>query len=233
MNDEIALFISVPVACFRVPRAREYFETYPLPPPATVYGMLLSMVGEVNRRVHESAQIAIALVSEPDYSTVLRTMWRVKNKNDGLGLGTNRRPDFQELLTDTKLAVWIRGGENETHAVSLARRVRDAFSNPANIQRFGGLCLGESTHLVDEIKLLETVDAAQFSNTQMLLAEDEGDLSLPVWADHVGAASVWGQYRLTDFSVDDFGEIPANAWTTINRPPLISAIPPQAQERLF
>lgn len=225
MNDEIALYISVPVACFRVPRAREYFETYPLPPPATVYGMLLSLVGEVNRRVHETAQIAVALVSEPNYSTVLRTMWRVKNKNDGLGLGTNRRPDFQELLTDTKLVVWVRGGANEPHEISLARRVRNAFENPAQINRFGGLCLGESTYLVDEIKLLETVNAAAFSNSQMLLAEDEGDLSLPIWADHVGAASVWGQYRLTNLPVENLDRVPENAWTTICRPPLIPDLP--------
>ena len=83
--DTISLCISVPVACFRVPRAREYFETFPCPPPSTVYGMLLSTVGEVNRRTHEGAEIAIALLSEPDYSVVLRTLWRVKDRHEGPG----------------------------------------------------------------------------------------------------------------------------------------------------
>src|SRR6202044_1447868 len=42
------VFVSAPVASFRVPQAREYWETLPCPPPATVYGMLLSAVGEPN-----------------------------------------------------------------------------------------------------------------------------------------------------------------------------------------
>src|SRR2546426_966838 len=109
----VGLYVSIPIACFRVPRAREYFETFPCPPPSTVYGMLLSMVGEINRRAHEGAEIAIALLSEPHYSVVLRTLWRVKAKNAGPGLGNNRRPDFQEILSDTRLAVWIRKGTRE------------------------------------------------------------------------------------------------------------------------
>ncbi|WP_422387114.1 CRISPR-associated protein Cas5 [Aphanizomenon flos-aquae] len=34
----------VPIACFRQSPAREYAETYPVPPLSTVYGMLLSLV---------------------------------------------------------------------------------------------------------------------------------------------------------------------------------------------
>lgn len=231
--EQIGLYVSIPVACFRVPRAREYFETYPLPPPATVYGMLLSMVGETNRRVHESAQIAIALISEPAYSTVLRTLWRVKNKNDGLGSGGNRRPDFQELLTDVKLIVWIRSGSGESSEISLMNRVRNAFANPNQINRFGGLSLGESTHLVDEIKLLENFEVSKIETCQILLNEESGDLSLPIWADHVGAASVWGQYRLTDFSVDEFDKVPVNAWTIIRRESVSKNPPQTSQESLF
>src|SRR6267142_1640751 len=139
----VRLYVSVPVACFRVPRAREYFETFPCPPPATVYGMLLSMVGEINRRTHEGAEIAIALLSEPRYSVVLRTLWRVKDKNEGPGLGTNRRPDFQELLSDIQLAVWVRRGEEEDNDTSLAQRIEGALDSPATVSRFGGLSLGE------------------------------------------------------------------------------------------
>ena len=214
MAEIVGLYISVPVACFRVPRAREYFETFPVPPPATVYGMLLSLVGETNRRVHETAEIAVAVLSEPAYSVVLRTMWRVKNKNDGLGLGNNRRPDFQELLTDVQLAIWIRAGENEPHELSLAERVQNALTNSAKVERFGGLSLGESTHLVDEVKPL---DYEQIESCQLLLNEDDGDLSLPVWVDHVGAASNWQQYRLTDFKINNAGDIHSNAWSTIQR----------------
>jgi len=210
--ESVSLYISVPVACFRVPRAREYFETFPCPPPATVYGMLLAMVGEVNRHAHEGTKIAIAMLSEPDYSVVLRTMWRVKNKNDGPGLGNNRRPDFQELLTDVQLAVWIRPGDSESVATSLAQRVSQALDKTADVSRFGGLSLGESTHLVDEVTYLRH----QNLRGRLLLAEPDGDLSLPIWPDHVGSATRWGQYRLEDCDLTE--ELPERAWTVIRRP---------------
>jgi CRISPR-associated protein Cas5t len=208
--ETIGLYVSVPVASFRVPRAREFFETFPVPPPATVYGMLLSMIGEVNRRVYEGTEIAIALLSEPEYSVVLRTLWRVKKKESGLGLGENRRPDFQELLTDIRLAVWIR--DEEMMETSLAKRIRKSFDNPSTINRFGGLCLGESTHLVDEVSLLKPSE----KQGQFLIAEDDGDLSLPIWPDHVGSKTRWGQYHLQQSNLSD--GIPENAWTVIQRP---------------
>ncbi|PYS25481.1 MAG: type I-MYXAN CRISPR-associated protein Cas5/Cmx5/DevS [Acidobacteria bacterium] len=167
--ENVGLYVSVPVACFRVPRAREYFETLPCPPPSTVYGMLLSMVGEMNRREHEGAEIAIALVTKPAYSVVLRTLWRVKSKKYGPGTGDNRRPDFQELLTDVGIAVWIRQGKFEASQFSLAERVNNALDDPTGISRFGGLCLGESTHLVDDIKQLES----RVVYGCLLIAEDE------------------------------------------------------------
>ena len=150
--EAAGLYVSIPLACFRVPRAREYFEAFPCPPPATVFGMLLSMVGEINRRVHEGAELAIAVLSNPAYSVVLRTLWRVKNKNQGPGMGVNRRPDFQELLTGIDLVVWIRAGSLERAAVPLVQRVRLALQDPSSIARFGGLSLGERTVvLVDQI----------------------------------------------------------------------------------
>jgi CRISPR-associated protein Cas5t len=210
--EPVSLYVSVPVACFRVPRAREYFETFPCPPPSTVYGMLLSMVGEVNRRVHEGAEIAIALLSEPAYSVVLRTLWRVKERGEGLGLGSNRRPDFQELLTDVRLAVWVRSGAGETSLTPLSERVKNSLAQPGSIYRFGGLSLGESTHLVDEISSLKQ----KTEGGRLLVAEDAGDLSLPIWPDHVGSVTRWGQYRLKKFDLT--AVLPEDAWTIIQRP---------------
>lgn len=210
--NAIGLYVSVPIASFRVPRAREYFETFPCPPPSTVYGMLLSMVGEVNRRVHEGAEIAIAMLSEPAYSVVLRTLWRVKGRNDGPGLGNNRRPDYQELLTDVRLAVWVRKGKSENGDRALADRVRASLHQPSSVSRFGGLSLGESTHLVDEVSLLDQ----RAREGRLLVAEDDGDLSLPIWPDHVGSATQWGQYRLIDANLSL--ELPEAAWTVIRRP---------------
>ena len=213
--NRIGLYISVPVASFRVPRAREYFETFPVPPPATVYGMLLSMCGELNRRVYEGAEIAIALLSKPSYSVILRTMWRVKRRQTGLGLGENRRPDFQEVLTDLQLAVWVRPGLAERTENPLATRLRSALFKPDKVARFGGLSLGESTHLVNEVKLLDD----QVVCGRLLLGLDEGDLSLPIWPDHVGSRTRWGQYRLSDkadITTDTLDN--ESAWTAIRRP---------------
>ena len=213
----VGLYVSVPIACFRVPRAREYFETFPCPPPSTVYGMLLSMVGEVNRGQHEGAEIAIALLSEPSYSVVLRTLWRVKDRKEDPGLGTNRRPDFQELLSDTQLAVWIRKGVSEKAAQSLASRVEQAIQHPETVSRFGGLSLGESTHLVNDVTKLRNEEI----RGRLLMAQDEGDLSLPIWPDHVGSITRWGQYRLLDKREITSAELDdKSAWTVIRRPSL-------------
>jgi CRISPR-associated protein Cas5t len=208
------LYVSVPVAGFRVSQAREYWETYPVPPPSTVYGMLLSLVGEQNRLVHCGAEVAIGLVSDPNRSVVLRTLWRVKDAKVGPGLGNNKRPDYQEILSDIRLSVWVRQGTREKGSASLAKRLALAFDVPANLHRFGGLSLGESTHLVDEIRRWRHGDPTR---GLMLLADDQGDLSLPIWPDHVGSQGTrWGQFKLTDMALDE--DPPQHAWTTIYPP---------------
>ncbi|MFZ5697721.1 MAG: type I-MYXAN CRISPR-associated protein Cas5/Cmx5/DevS [Pseudomonadota bacterium] len=213
MHDSIALYVSVPVASFRVPRAREYFETLPCPPPSTVYGMLLSLVGETNRHAHEGAEIAIALVSQPEYSVVLRTLWRVKSRKQGLGQGENKRPDFQELLTNVRIVVWVRRGAVETATSPLANRVQQAVMQPDTVSRFGGLSLGESTHLVDELRVAREEDAI---DGKVLLQDESGELSLPIWPDHVGSRNTsWRQFTLGDGLV---GAWPAKrAWVAIQR----------------
>ena len=77
--------------------AREYLETEILPPPATCYGFLLSLVGETKRSRHIGCRVAPALLDETVQSVVLRTVWRVKKMP--LGSPGNTRPDYQQLLT--------------------------------------------------------------------------------------------------------------------------------------
>lgn len=205
-----ALYVSVPVASFRVPQAREYFETLPCPPPSTVYGMLLSLVGEPNRLRHIGAEVALALLSTPERSVVLRTLWRVKTRKAGPGIGENKRPDFQELLTGVRLVVWVRPGVHE-EAPRLVDRLRGAIAVPKHTSRFGGLSLGESTHLIDEVRPLRQSDV---TSGQLLVCDPEGALALPVWPDHVGSARTrWEQYRLVPSSIGP--EPDEKAWTTI------------------
>jgi CRISPR-associated protein Cas5t len=180
--------VAVPIACFRKGLAREYLETEQIPPPATCYGFLLSLVGETDRRQHIGCRVSPVLLNRPEISVVLRTVWRIKKTP--LGSAGNTRPDYQQLLGPVELSVWLDSAE-ERGGKRLEDRVRQALEKPASIKRFGGLCLGESSHLVDEVSLLDRVkDRAEYhgrSGQAFLLAE-RGRLTLPVWVDHVGSA---------------------------------------------
>ena len=208
-DEPIKLFVAVPVTCLKPSRAREYLETLTCPSPATVYGLLLSLVGEEDRQVHMGTEIAIGIIGKPEISTVLRTVWRIKSKDSDPGLSDNKRPDFQELLTGLELVIWLRPGSDGGNP-TLHQRVRNAFAEPASISRFGGLSLGESTHLVDIIRPWRDGDPEA---ERILKHDPDGDLSLPVWVDHVGSGkTVFDQYRLVEA-----GELSGSAdyWSTI------------------
>ncbi|CAN5245061.1 type I-MYXAN CRISPR-associated protein Cas5/Cmx5/DevS [soil metagenome] len=180
----LGIYVTVPVACFRKGMAREYLETEPLPPPATCYGFLLSLVGETDRRKHVGCRVAPVLLNKPPTSVVLRTVWRVKHKT--LGASGNTRPDYQQLLTDVQLLIWLDSSED---ANKLEDRVRAAITHPGSVTRFGGLSLGESTHMVNDVSLWDRVaDRITFKEGRAFLMADKGRLTLPVWVDHVGSA---------------------------------------------
>ena len=181
----LGLYVTVPIACFRKGLAREYLETEQLPPPATCYGFLLSLVGETDRRRHIGCRVAPVLINQPPTSVVLRTVWRVKKMP--LGSSGNTRPDYQQLLTGVELAIWLDSTDEANGG--LETRARQALSNPAAVSRFGGLSLGESTHLVDEVTTIEK-SANRLSNrtARIYLIVTKGRLTLPVWVDHVGSA---------------------------------------------
>jgi CRISPR-associated protein Cas5t len=185
----IGIYVTVPVACFRKGLAREYLETEPLPPPSTCYGFLLSLVGETQRRRHVGSRVVPGLLHYPAQSVVLRTVWRVKKTP--LGSPGNTRPDYQQLLTGVELLIWLDSSdEQESNGPPLEQRVTDALGNPAAVQRFGGLSLGESTHLVNDVSLLEPKlhNRLQDMKPKLFLVHDRGRLTLPVWVDHVGSA---------------------------------------------
>lgn len=215
----VGLYVTVPIASFRAAQAREYLETLPCPPPSTVYGMLLALVGEPDRLQHRGAEVAVALLTEPARSTLLRTAWRIKDRRLSPGVGNNRRPDFQEVLTGVELGVWVRHGKDETAPVSLAERVGQALRDPASVQRFGGLSLGESPYLVDEIspRFPPPWDGPEPPPVRWLVADVRGNLALPIWPDHVGSAGTrWGQFRLETAAWTP--EPPEEAWVAVNPP---------------
>lgn len=208
------LYVTVPIACFRKGLAREYLETEALPPPATCYGALLSLVGETDRHSHIGVRVCPVLLSEPALSVVLRTVWRVKSKP--LGSPGNTRPDYQQLLSPVQLLIWLDSSE-EAGSRLLEDRVRRALDRPDEVTRFGGLCLGESTHLVDEVCRFEA-GAARFAHLpeegRAFLLADRGRLTLPVWVDHVGSAG-------TRYVTGDLVEHPSPSAPPTARMPVI------------
>ena len=204
----IALKIEVPIACFRQSRAREYAETYPVPPPSTVYGMLLSLVGEENRYKHCGVKLAIALLSEPEKSVVVRTFRRFKNRD--IQHPKNAKPDYQELLTNIEFIVWVATGTDKAKP-TLRERLQQAFTNPAAINRFGGLCLGESRDLVNAVTLL--LENHYGESLQWLVRDEDGLITLPYWVDHVGSKETrWLRYVLQE---SQQSQPPELSWTII------------------
>jgi len=192
----ITLQVEVPIACFRQSRAREYAETYPVPPPSTVYGMLLSIVGEMDRYKHCGTRLAIALRSQPEKSTVIRTFRRFKKKE--ISDPSNARPDYQELLTDIQLILWVNAGTDAAKP-TLQERLQVALTHPESIERFGGLCLGESRDLVNAVTLLPKT--YQGDALRWLVQDENGFLTLPYWVDHVGSQNTrWRRYSLQALS---------------------------------
>lgn len=179
----IGLYVTVPIACFRKGQAREYLETEGVPPPATCYGFLLSLVGETVRSRHVGCRVGPVLLNKPEISTVLRTMWRVKNLP--LGSGGNIRPDYQQLLCPVELVVWLDSTEETNPGEHLEARVQMALDQPQTITRFGGLSLGESSHLVDQCKRFQPDEQRR---GRAFLLSKPGSMTLPVWVDHVGSA---------------------------------------------
>jgi CRISPR-associated protein Cas5t len=207
----ISLRVDVPIACFRQSRAREYAQTYFVPPPSTVYGMLLSIVGEMDRYKHQGSQLAIALISEPQKSTVIRTFRRFKKKD--IHDETNARPDYQELLTNIEFIVCLQSGNDQAQP-TLSERLQLAFTNPESIDRFGGLCLGESRDLVNSVSLLSNISTT--NSLRWLIQDEDGLLTLPHWVDHVGSqGTCWRRYSL-QLTESPATVPPESAWTAID-----------------
>lgn len=188
----------MPIACWRIGAAREYLETYVLPPPATCYGAMLSLVGEEDRHRHRGCRMTAGIIAaEPTTAVVLRSLWHVKSTRTPLGNDENARPDFQQLRLRNDLIVWLDSSEEEAEQ-TLEHRVKAAFANPGAINRFGALSLGESTHLVNDIWLL--IDPSPPAPCRTFLLDAAGTVTMPTWVDHVSSTG-------TRFAVGEFIEV--------------------------
>lgn len=191
----ITLRVKVPYGRFRKSFARSYAETYPLPPPATIYGMLLSLVGERFRRRHEGVRLAFAFRQIPRIATNLSKLSRYKYGVPGKQSKLGNAPDFVEILCGIEFLCWIDSTQEigSDALPTLERRIIEAINFPDKVNRSGILCLGLSDDIVDEVVLCQSITGTW----HRLLPEDTGQVELPIWVDHVGSANTrWNRYNL-------------------------------------
>ena len=136
----------------------------------------------------------MAFRSMPEKSVVLRKIRRFKQPD--LNSPENSRPDYQEILTEIEMVLWVDASQDRS-SPNLSHRIQQGLADPSSIERFGSLCLGESSHLVDSIDLL--IDGYERGKLQWLVRDLFGWLTLPYWVDHVGSTGTrWERYKIME-----------------------------------
>jgi CRISPR-associated protein Cas5t len=197
----LSLQITAPFATFTNSRSREYAASFKYPSPATIYGLLLSLIGEVDRTRHLGVKIAIGILSEPKSTVLLRTFKRAKDKD--INSPVNSRPDYQEVLCGLNLIICVDSSEDKN---LLENRILETLNHPEKTERFGGLSLGESRDLVNDLRIIEQLPVS----TDWLIRNPKGE-ALPVWVDYQGSENTrWETFTLGSFHQDAFCIIQAN-----------------------
>lgn len=205
------LYIDCPCTSFPRSFARDYKETYDYPPPSTIYGFLLSLVGEEDLTTHVGVKLAIGIIGDaPPISRILRKQRHHKYDNGGSnhkkreqkygeGVFPSQqfcKPNFQELLTDLKVVIKLNSN-GESASIKLDERVAIALSTPEQITRFGGLSLGESWAMINGIRTYREEDG----EIRWLVKDNRGLIGLPVWIDRSTSRGMFER-----FSFGKFGE---------------------------
>ncbi|MEB3190872.1 MAG: CRISPR-associated protein Cas5 [Snowella sp.] len=190
-------YLDCPCTSFPRSFARDYKETYLYPPPSTVYGFLLSLVGEEDLTAHLGVKIAIGLIGEPPpISRIVRKQRHHKFSKQRLGTYPSSKfskPNFQELLTGLKIAISIDSSAEKT-PVTLAERVAIAVSTPEQIIRFGGLSLGESWAMVNGFRPYRESDG----EIRWLTVDNRGLIALPIWIDRKTTQGTFQRFSLVN-----------------------------------
>lgn len=213
----IVLHIEVPFASFRKSYARSLAETYPFPPPATIYGMLLSFVGERSRAQHSGVNLAFAFAKQPRIARTLRRM-------SGYKYGVSRTPDFIETICGIEFLCWIdsRRETGSGDGRSLESRIVEAIATPEQVTRTGIVSLGLSDDAVDDISIAKTFSNQWKDDSNQwhwLTPEDDGQIELPVWVDHVGAFHTrWRRFSFQESPSAVTSEAPQDKFTPILDP---------------
>jgi CRISPR-associated protein Cas5t len=207
------LYLDCPCTSFPRSFARDFKETYVYPPPSTVYGMLLSLVGEVDMLAHVGVKLAIGIIgSDPPISRIVRKQRHHKFSKQKLGTYPSSqfsKPNHHELLTDLQFVVKI-DSEQESGTVNLLERVLIALTTPEQITRFGGLSLGESWAMLNGVRSYRPEDG----DIRWLVKDDRGLIGLPVWIDRVSSQGFFNRFTVSN-DATDFSE---SCWVEIRHP---------------
>ncbi len=213
------LYIECPCTSFPRSFARDYKETYLYPPPSTIYGFLLSLVGEEDLTSHLGVQLAIGIIGDnPPISRIVRKQRhhkfaigqeakkRIAKYGEGIYPTSNfSKPNYQELLTSVRIVARINSNE-ESASVKLTERISIALSTPSQISRFGGLSLGESNGLINGVRNYRESDGV----IRWLVKDKRGLIGLPIWINRKT-----GQGTFQRFS---FGDFCSDCWVSIKLP---------------
>jgi CRISPR-associated protein Cas5t len=209
------LYLDCP--CTSLPRsfAQDYKETYRYPPPSTIYGFLLSLIGEVDMSAHLGVKLAIGIIGQdPPISRIVRKQRHHKFSKTHMGTYPSSKfskPNHQELLTDLQVAVRIDSRE-ERASLKLIERVTIAFATPNQVTRFGGLSLGESWAMVNGIRPYREEDGT----VRWLVKSNRELISLPVWINRETGQDTFQRFGWGDFSDD--------CWVKIPMPEVVEAV---------
>ncbi len=211
------LYLDCPCTSFPRSFARDFKETYRFPPPSTLYGFLLSLVGEEDMTQHLGVKLAIGIIgNDPPISRIIRKQRshkfvlgteakkRIEKHGEGVYPTSNfSKPNHQELITGLQVALQIDSSD-ELEDANLSERVAIALSNPTQITRFGGLSLGESWAIVNGIRRYRETDGS----IRWLVTDKRGLIGLPVWIDRNTGQGNFHRFSLGEFDDNCWVEIP-------------------------
>jgi CRISPR-associated protein Cas5t len=211
------LYLDCPCTSFPRSFARDYKETYQYPPPSTVYGMLLSLVGEIDLMAHIGVKIAIGIIGDNrPISKIVRKQRHHKFSRTHAGTYPSSqfsKPNHQELLTDLQFVVSINSSAEtatlkliDSPKGTLCERIVVALATPSQITRFGGLSLGESWSLINGVRTYRESDG----DIRWLVTDERGLIGLPVWIDRSTTQGTFQRFSMGEFSDD--------CWVSISPP---------------
>ncbi|MGB9734560.1 MAG: CRISPR-associated protein Cas5 [Anaerolineae bacterium] len=143
--------LRMPVAQFRNPLTFDYAQTYPLPPPSTVIGMVQSQLGEFGlgprlavsvKGIHRA--VAFNYVRLVKGYLLMTGAGIINEFDEGKSaplIASQRSPTYQQELHGLRLIIHL-GGDPE-----LLARIRDALAAPRNVIALGR---GEDVAFLEE-----------------------------------------------------------------------------------